>query len=231
MASATRLRIPKEAHEGFARLLALGDDAYRSLERALQDAAPKLKPGNLASFVAERVGDAQENIQDIVTFLLSLYQVRTNMGLGISQFVEKVCQALDTENDSALRPSRGDWEPFKERLTHLLSFEQTLGITSKALEVMLQHEHSYCPVGVRVLTDLRPVFAEDVEAPPAAAVIVHTLKMTYHEGNEVKEFFVALSSRHLKHLREILDRAEKKAESLGTVFEAANMQCLDPEVN
>jgi hypothetical protein len=49
---------------------------------------------------------------------------------------------------------------------------------------------------------------------PYGAVIVHLLKLSYHEDGDHKEFFVALDDADLKHLKEVIERAERKAKTL-----------------
>lgn len=95
------------------------------------------------------------------------------------------------------------------------------------MEVMREHEHVLCEP--RVLTDLRPVFGKNEE--PAAGVIVHTMKIKYHEGayGPLKEFFVALNSEDIEELRDILDRATRKEESLRRLATEAGLRCLDLE--
>ena len=38
------------------------------------------------------------------------------------------------------------------------------------------------------MTDIRSIFIPDSDQP-AAAVICHSLKLAYHEGGDLKEFF------------------------------------------
>jgi hypothetical protein len=149
----------------------------------------------------------------------------------LPEFVEDVSNILQAENQDRLKPDGGDWEPFKGRLSRLLRFEQLLGITAKAYAVMSEHSHVYRNIGTRVLTDIRPVFPNDLEEPLSAAVIVHTLKIAYLEGNTRKEFFVAMDNKDIHELRELLDRADKKAAKLRSILQATQLAYLDPEAD
>ena len=53
---------------------------------------------------------------------------------------------------------------------------------------------------------------------PNAAVVVHTLKLMYHSGDEHDEFFIALDINDVRELRELLNRAEKKDQVLQARF-------------
>jgi hypothetical protein len=53
-----------------------------------------------------------------------------------------------------------------------------------------------------------------VEGKPYGAVVIHTLKLSYHEEGDHKDFLVALDDDDIKALRAVLDRAEAKARFL-----------------
>jgi len=92
---------------------------------------------------------------------------------------------------------------------------------------MLEHEHVWH--SARVLTDLRPVFGADPKQAPAAAVIIHNLKIAHQAGREIREFFVALDNQDLRKLQEVLERAVKKEASLSSVAEKAGLPWLRVE--
>jgi hypothetical protein len=48
--------------------------------------------------------------------------------------------------------------------------------------------------GVRILTDGRPVYGQEVQGDPVAVLINHTLKLSYYQDGKPLEFFVALDT-------------------------------------
>jgi hypothetical protein len=80
----------------------------------------------------------------------------------------------------------------------------------------------------RILTDIRPVFGA-TDDPPIAAVVVHTLRLSFFEDNESKEFFISLDAEDLRTLRDQLDRASSKAESLKEVIDKTGIDYVDTE--
>ena len=56
----------------------------------------------------------------------------------------------------------------------------------------------------KILTDLRYAFKHDVEQEPYGAVVMHTLKLSYHEEGEHREFLLALDDEDIRSLRSIL---------------------------
>ncbi len=232
MAYSTKLRIPRSYHEGFIRLLSLGEADFVSLADSLESAIPTLYRGDLASFVAGKVPLDKDAIEEIIQLLVALYQARSIRSIGVPEFVDNICEALQAEDKpEQLKPSDGEWGVFKTRLQRLMSMQQSLGVTSKAFDVMSQHGHTYVNPGTRVLTDIRPVFSDDLGETPGAAVVIHTLKIVYHEGPSHKEFFVAMDINDVRELRDLLNRADKKDHMIRSILQETPMKYLDPEIH
>ncbi|MCX6381767.1 MAG: hypothetical protein NT023_20210, partial [Armatimonadetes bacterium] len=121
-----------------------------------------------------------------------------------------------------------DWkaEIFATYLKQILSVEQ-IDIIAKATSVLLDHERVYS--NARVLTDIRPVFSSDVAIMPTAVLIVHMLKIGYHENGEHKEFYVALDTEDVRKLQETLERATTKDKSLKDLLGQTNLSYLATE--
>ncbi|MCL5097631.1 MAG: hypothetical protein M1608_08905 [Candidatus Omnitrophica bacterium] len=114
-------------------------------------------------------------------------------------------------------------EKFLHRLLILLSFEKSLGVTSKTFDVMTERERILCES--RILTDIRPVFGKPSDRP-TAAIIVHNLKIIYHQDGEHHEFYVALDGEDIRTLKGVLERAEKKEQSLQSLMGETGVSCL-----
>jgi hypothetical protein len=78
------------------------------------------------------------------------------------------------------------------------------------------------------MTDIRSVFGQPEDLPLAAG-IVHTLKITYHVDDGMKDFYVALDDGDVRTLRELLDRAELKFASLQALLDRAKVPLLESE--
>jgi hypothetical protein len=74
----------------------------------------------------------------------------------------------------------------KKRLFRLLD-RKTLAISTKARSVLHEHDHTFGRV--RVTTDISSVFGPNTVDPPAAAIIVHILKLHYIQDQQHKDFF------------------------------------------
>ena len=116
---------------------------------------------------------------------------------------------------------------FCDRLVRLLQLE-AISVASRAASLQQEQEHTFC--NARILTDIRPVFGERTDQSPVGAVVLHTLKISYHHSRELKDFYVALDSDDVRTLQEVLSRAEEKAETLDSVLDSAKIANLSKEV-
>jgi hypothetical protein len=110
------------------------------------------------------------------------------------------------------------------RLARLLGIKASLRITSKALDVLTDADRIF--YSAKILTDIRPVF-DDEGKEIEAAVIIHNLRIHFGQDDDHRDFFVALDTNDIKELRAVLDRANKKAESLQKLLSNAKISYLD----
>jgi len=154
-----------------------------------------------------------------------MYAVRVRVGIPVSEFAAGISAAVDDFEESEF--SEQDKLRLTGRLAQLLEIEKSLGTTSKANDVLTEHEHTFCDA--RILTDMRPIFPSDLAVSPTEAVVVHTLKIAYHQDREHKEFYVALDFDDIQTLKTAIERAELKDQSAKSLLDKAGVQCLDVE--
>lgn len=219
-----RIRIPEEYRSGLVKISEFTEESFRKLLVAIEEEPPALHYTEFSGKIARKTSTVGlSNVRDIIETLISLHGVQTNWSLEIPELVELVTQALEREEELGLTSEERD--KLAKRLILLLELD-SLDATSKALDVMLEQEHTLHDV--RTLTDVRPVFGHDAETPPTAIMVVHTLKISYHnEGEEVKELYVALSAGEIETLRADLERANQKTESLRQMLEPTGVPYID----
>jgi hypothetical protein len=219
------LRVPERYRGGLIKLLNLPDDSVKKLINAVEGVQPKLFADDLSMELISKVkGVSHDDIAAIIDALISLFSVGTHQDIRPEELAEQVVEAMVETNIGDLHLSREKQELFRERLTRLFKIE-TLVIVAKALNVLMGNENNFC--SARILTDIRPVFGSDPGVAPNAAVIVHMLNLSYHHEGEIKEFYVAMDNVDIQSLREALDRAELKTQSLKTVIKTAGVTYLD----
>jgi hypothetical protein len=214
------LRIPEEHKQGLARLLNLGAEDWQKVLKVL---ATVPITNTLASTLAEELAHIDSippsDLEDVPETLISLYIVLAHSKQEPSEVIEDIQQALEGKAELRFPNEVG------HRLSQLLDFE-SLVVSTKAEGLMYEYENIFSTA--RVVTDIRPVFGFDVEELPKAAVIIHTLSLHYyHEGNH-REIRLALDEIDIDDIIEALERASKKAESLKSVLETAQLTYVEP---
>jgi hypothetical protein len=220
------LSIPKEHQAGLAKLQALPDRSASKLLLALKSAAEKtqnayLSPEDLGEFEGVSSGEL-EQILDAVS---GTYHARAHAEVSLSEFVKDVTETMRSGSQANLS-SENAIRHFEDRLTEFLSLP-ALARAAKGDILMYEHERNVHEL--RILTDARPIFGEDVQAPPEAIEITHTLKIAYYRGNQmIKEYF-ALDDFDLADLKRVVERAELKAKSLRAALKNSGMRVLREE--
>lgn len=223
----TSLQIPPLYVAGLKTLRQLDEDTVQQLAVALSDAPLLYSPQDLLSNLMQKVdGVATVQLEEILKALLSLCLARIQLDTSAPELADRVCSAMEQSEDEDLRLLGEDCDRFKDRLTNLLSIEP-LVYAAKASSVMTAHDHTF--VHARTLTDARPVFGSDVENPPKAAMIIHTLEIAYRTGRKSENFYVALDSQDVESLIATLQRALAKEAGLKTVLKKSGVTCLGPE--
>jgi hypothetical protein len=135
----------------------------------------------------------------------------------IDDLSDNLSRAMKRSGKPELNLDKESGERFRQRLKTLLGFPALMA-ASKA--IFLQHEHEHTLCHARIFTDARPIYGDDPQITPSAAAITHMLKLAYHKGNqtEVEEIHIALDKSDLLKLKDLITRAESKADSLRKVF-------------
>ena len=114
----------------------------------------------------------------------------------------------------------------RNRLQKILSIGGMLHVVAKARGIIPDQERIFC--GSKVLSDIRPVFPSDPSSISAAAII-HSLNISYHQNGRHKDFYVALATPDLAKLKKEIERAEKKAITMKSFVEKANIRFFEGE--
>jgi hypothetical protein len=149
----------------------------------------------------------------------ALYPTKEQTGLPAKDLAERVGESV-AESKPEIFPADKK-NKLKERLTLLLELDGSLGVTTKALDVMMEHERTYCKA--RILSDIRPVFVGDTAS---SAVIIHNLQLGFHYGGKHQEIYIALDTDDLQQLKSVIVRAEKKTSVLQQMLEKSGTEYL-----
>jgi hypothetical protein len=200
-----RLYVPNRYRKGISALLSLAKPEFDQLVAALErHPGTAAKPFELQDIAIPALESSDS--EEILTAVISLYRAWATAGdMESAKFANEVSEAV-ARFDRAAESDEG-----RSRLRKLLDIEP-VARSSKALAVLTDNAHDFHDS--KVLTDVRYAFRPNPDADPYGAVIVHTLKLTYHEEAEHKSFYVALDSEDLKQLKETIVRAERKEDHI-----------------
>lgn len=220
------IQIPDSDLEGLSALFSLSKENADKLSNALEQAPTKLYPAHLVIELTAKIPEIDpEDLNNILNVLYNLHRTKLFIDVSSEDLAEDICDSLENEEE-LFEFSPESREQFKQRLIRLLNIEP-LTIRAKAATLLRNQENMFC--SAEVMTDMRPIFGQDPEMAPQALVVVHMLNLRYHNGGEVKEFYVALDSEDIQSLKDILDRAEVKEESLRSTFKDLGIPFLEAE--
>jgi len=215
------LRIPKEHVPGIIKICGLPSPTVNGLIEALGAAKIVPEPQEMATQVAESTPDIPiEDLAVIVRTIYSLYYVREFSDVSPARFVDELVEAILEIPSTAVS---ADKTVIRERFKGLLNI-RPLRMISKASRLQREGERLYCEA--MILSDIRPIFGDDIMSGPGSAVLTHTLKLSYHGDEGHRDFFVVLDGEDLKALGEVVDRAQAKDESLRMVLRGTNIPDL-----
>jgi hypothetical protein len=222
------VRIPEAAVVGLRKLASLSDEQFQELYAAFQSIPIQIRHHSI--FDDRGIKPTTIPTADFTSIKAAVYPLflgGSTVPVPLSEYVSDVAEAVKE------KPAKEeDVEPFsdnlvtvlKDRLNKLLDISSTR-IVAKAYDVLTEHGYTYN--SGRVLTDVRPVFSEDAEVLPKSAVIVHMLNIDHLEGSDRKTFVVALDTKDIEELIDVLERAKKKTTSLKTIITSAGMAYVD----
>jgi hypothetical protein len=223
------LTVPPLQVAHIKKFLELPDEKLAGFLGALSKAGPQFNVADLASEVSSHLELPSELVGGIVGVLGSLYLTKNAEDIPTGPFIDQIVfSALKKAGTFSAENADSEWERLRKFLSSALSLEKTLGTAAKAGHILTQHERIFA--NARILTDIRPIFHQNVTDKPEAALIIHMLRMTQRDsqGRLLDQYF-ALDSNDIRKIKVLIDRAIKKEETLKKLMKSANVSVLDPK--
>ncbi len=209
-------RVPSEDVLRLRELLKLTEEQLSKLQTALSTAPPVFNYNDLASEVFDpNANDVSFEItQGIILVLVSLYRTADKRAMPLEKFLdEDVYPSFVEARVFSAEHTKDEWTRLRSFLMPALSDERSVGTAAKAGPVQTDHDRIF--TGARILTDLRPVYHFDVTETPSAATVIHMLRITHRDNFEKKyDSYFALDSNDLEAMKDMIERAQKKEETL-----------------
>ncbi len=214
------LNIPDTQIAGLKALHSLDDSAFKKiLERISSPVLPS--PLELTHELAKATSISPAKIFSIVNTLISLHEVSQTENVLVEELAADIADVFGKK--LGLNPV--DVEQFRKRVETSLQKTEKFAIFVKARSVLTDNQRTF--LECRILSDIRSIYTGEPDTTPAAAVILHTLKLVYFNNFQKEEFFVTLDTQDLKLLRSSLERAERKTESLEGLIKKAGIVYVD----
>lgn len=211
------LSIPPNQQTALRVVGTLPETTFEALVEALGRPTAAVDRDELVARVVAASDIARDDASALVTALLQAYGVKSELDVEAEAVAAMVA-------DAVLEPGASEAATFTGRMARLLELAELRRI-SKALYMLVEHERVYH--GARIITDIRAVFPENVDDGPEGAVLVHILKLDYHDEDGEKSFFVGLDTEDVADLRRVLDRADTKVARLRSLWRTTSLPMLE----
>jgi hypothetical protein len=219
------LRLPSRYKTALAHVSSLSDDAMSSVIAAFEKIQPSVLDRDFPEKIAHKVqGISHEEGRTLLDALLSLYILKSNSAKSVKEVSLDVTQTLATDNAADFFPNQQVAERFQDRLVKLLSID-AVEVCAKATGLRGEYEKIYG--SARLLTDVRPIFGDDIDSSPIGVLVTHNLKIEFLESGQQREIFVALDSKDVEELIEVLNRAKSKELTLKRILSSCGLNVLD----
>jgi hypothetical protein len=202
-----RLTVPPRHRAALSALANLDDDSAVALINALAGMGGYQTRATLEALIPQLAPALADHPEQLVPAVLSLIGQVKYHGWTTKSLAEAAARSPDLELSAEMR------EVLATRLDEIMRSPPIM-LTSKALDIASEYEHP--AHSFRVLTDIRPVFGDDPHEPPTGAVVVSLLKVEYFTDEGTRTIFVAMDDDDIAQLRNEVERATAKAQTLRT---------------
>jgi hypothetical protein len=217
------INLPESVRPKLLKLASMDGAKFEQVVAVLQRLAPIIDADDAEALGREAGLEQPTDFALMTEAALNLAGGKVATQLDLPTFVQEALRALresrEAEGVEIPEAQLGD------RLARLLSIE-SVAISAKALSILYDYERHVSDF--RILTDIRPIFADDVITQPLAALITHALKIQYHETDKLHDFYISLDSADLRDLQSHIERALAKELALQATLEAAHVRGIHP---
>jgi predicted hydrocarbon binding protein len=220
-----KIKIPESEHEILKKISELQDGTLAQLIDAIKGIDASQIQLDLSEKIAMKVDSIKKSdLVSILRTIRGLYAFKARKKIAAKEVAEIIGETIGEANSKMFPPE--NLPRLKENLQKLLSIGSVIEVTAKAMDVMTDQSNIFC--GVKILSDIRPVFKDSAEGLGLdAAVVIHNLKLSYHNNGDHKEFFVAMNADDVRKMKEVMERAEKKNEYLKAFIQKSQISYFE----
>ena len=211
------LTVPQRHVSAFETLRAMEDNDFLALLGALAAEDATVQGEALAKSVRQDSQQDLSAVSDLLDAIMSLAAIGYRTRESNSHMAKRVACSSQFSSDD------GPDQRFSTRIEGLLECE-AIRLQSKALAIGATHERIFA--NAQVITDLRPIFNEDInQSPdPEAAQLSHTLSLHFISSDGSHDnFYIALDDDDILTMQQVLERAAIKSRSLRQFLQASGI--------
>lgn len=223
------ITIPKSQQRAVQRLLSLSPEKMGQFIECIKTASPASSFRVLERRLQQKIDTPITGLNPILQMVATLGGIAEDEGMSNEEIAGELIGAAQKDKIDDINPSDNDWGRLKRDLAMLFAVSAPIALTRKAAMLTSEHEHVYCPDNSRIISDIRSIFPSGEIADPVGAVIVHLLKLAYHQDDDTKAFYVALDSEDVRMLRDLLDRAISKEDRIKKTMKTSGIQFVGGE--
>ena len=215
--------IPEKYEDGFIALSSIDSDRFETIIKSLSKIPLTSTIIRLANKVAE---DAQIDIIEVQDIFLTIDSLIGLLDKKVSKedIIEQVTKVI-SETELITFSETNNEKEFKSRFSLLLSNEK-IYYASKADELITDNGVVF--LDSKIVTDIRPIFDIVLEDSPKVGLITHTLQIHYRtcENSNHQNIYFSLDSLDIAKLKEVLERAIIKENSLTKLLEKTGIESI-----
>ncbi|MEM1000557.1 MAG: hypothetical protein AAGN35_26120 [Bacteroidota bacterium] len=123
----------------------------------------------------------------------------------------------------------GESDPKKETdlafLCTILSTDTAIATIAKTIGMISENDNLF--LETRIVTDIRPILASEIDSAISNAMILHKLRIGYHHNAEYNEIYFTPTDKTLELLEVAIQRARQKSEALENQLGEANISIFN----
>lgn len=215
----SRYKIPEIYLSGFKSLLSLDREKYDKVIEIIKNKIEiESLPGKIGEVISSEIEIDSKKAFEIANALFGLNGLfEVDESKSKEDVMKSFCDSIKFEfaEDEELI-EKIDLEKISKDFIELTT-DTPISISYKTLGLNSEYERVY--KNSRILTDIRPVFKNDVEEDVHCAIIVHKLKVEYLDSRrESTTCYISLDSMDMQQLKKNIERAESKEKALKHTF-------------
>ena len=151
----------------------------------------------------------KKEVLRIIDFLIEVDTASRSYGASFEVYTENILLSICEDDNERLK--------VQKRIGELKLNTKFVSLVAKAKDLWSELPRKL--IKSRILSDIRPIFGDSLGSIPVQGVVVHTLVLTFIEGDEEKEFHVNFDQNGISKLAGILNRATDKERLIGSAME------------